>query len=413
MDSASEKSSFKLNNFEVQLHFNNTQLVVQAEHIPTSKRFQVTITDEHVKEMTNLVFLDVEFLYLGLLDAAEGKDPNATVSLDDDAKLTYSSKKMVRDKTRTEQFTLGLGEEKIDDMARLNKQFEMLIKKVEQQEQRIEALEKENRRLKSDAEKALLEGVEVIEHGPQVKEEVAKEAKKIETKLKEAITKGFVDCEKSISLKVESKFIERLQQLEKELLERPVAQIKVDYDYFNKKTERLAEVEEALKFKGAGISECWEFDAACKNAHFYNFSHDNKTIEYKSSGAWKAIFAKNMLPRSQKSKVSVRTDLTKDGAVMIGICRSSYKDKDSINKKGVYCYNGWSKGCIYADDQCIELNNGNLTTGSTVTVIVDLSNNSIAFDINDKQIYTGSVIGSYEYYPFVQTYDTSDKVTFI
>lgn len=145
-----EVTSFLINNFEVTLFSQKTELLIKAVGIFTCKCFYITITSGNIKETTGGIFSDLESLYQGLTNAIDGKDPALKISISEDGKLTFSTEKNEPGLKQTITFTIAMTEAVMEDINKLQSQIESLSKKQIEQESRIAELEKEIENLKKN-----------------------------------------------------------------------------------------------------------------------------------------------------------------------------------------------------------------------------------------------------------------------
>lgn len=384
---------FTLNNFKFSLLLiDDSQLIISAEQQHSLKRFQTVIPSANVRESTAYIFSDLEVMQIGLTDAFEHKDPAVHLSFSENpAQLTYSWQRTFRDKKRIETFTLSMIEQEINETQRLMNQIDILSQRVSENEERIAALEKENRSLKCGAEKAILERVEVIE-------------KRIIPDMEKDLMDG-VDIIEKVKLPEMKEYLMKMLQEFEEKTTKSVGK-NVEIKLGSRKIKQIIEVKNSRSF-----------DSACPNAKYCTFSNRCRTITFTPNikiSTFLTIFAARPILKSHKETFSVRIDSLPKKRILIGVCPATLKYKNAPASE--MCFYAGKRDNICYDNETSPSKvapNKDLCAGSIISVEVDLSNMSIIFKKDQTLIYSGQLKLSDDYYPFVALKTNGTKVTFI
>jgi len=158
----SQEAIMLLNGFEIKLSLCSGSLTIEAEEQGSNSRlFTTEIDNTLVKTLTDSLFEDSLSLQQGLQDALN--DKSIQVKFIDEGKLLYQWETQHGSKKKCFEFAIPLKEVQLDPLKILERKNEKLQKKVEEQESRIAHLESEQRKLKSDSEKAILAILEKID----------------------------------------------------------------------------------------------------------------------------------------------------------------------------------------------------------------------------------------------------------
>ena len=305
-----------------------------------------------------------------LLEGLENRHGDTSVSINDEARLTYLK--------NVDIFTLELREEDVNIDNKQEKLVERLLEKVVSQEERILALEQENKTLRSDFEKSLVERLEKF-----LMAEVR------------ATNKQTNEVYRSLVSKIDILEHKRLTAIE--------ADLKGIKDRINGK-----EVD--------NISKILEFDDSNNQMYNFIFTNSKATATYIQGTGWRGLFSKQILVKSSKSRFSVKINATSKSNIIVGICPSSMKFQENVFlNQDVYGYCGNSGGSIYAHGKATYLSNFGFTTNSLITMTVNFSKNTIRYDLNGTMVHKGDLDAShglnYEFNPFIALHDLNDKVT--
>jgi len=165
----SQEATILMDGLEVKLSLCSGILTIEVEEKgPNSRLFTTEIDDTQVKSLTDSLFEDSLSLQQGLQDALN--DPSIQVKLTDEGKLLYKWETQHGSKKKCFEFAIPLKEVQLDPLKTLERKNEKLQKKVEEQEARIAHLESEQRKLKSDSERAILailEKIDALEVSPK------------------------------------------------------------------------------------------------------------------------------------------------------------------------------------------------------------------------------------------------------
>jgi len=191
--------------------------------------------------------------------------------------------------------------------------------------------------------------------------------------------------------------------------------------------ERLNKYEQAMMLKFQEFSlklkmpKSYQFDNQLKNSENFDFTNHNKTVTFKASNTWYAVFANEPLVKKNKQKFSIMLNkCTHDSdGIMVGIapenCRNTDSCTSAIGSTFLYCYNG----SVYTSGNNIKKDVARKAVeGSVIQVIVDFNKNQITFKennvvVNKVQTDCSVSLKDVDFYPCVNLYFKEDSVSFV
>jgi hypothetical protein len=166
---------------------------------------------------------------------------------------------------------------------------------------------------------------------------------------------------------------------------------------------------------------CPMFDIEASSAVDYNFTNDNRTAaqkNHKNPLYYSAIAGQGPLPTSGKFEFSVRIDkcAKTHPKLYVGITTSDLKGKNVAYKPGYYFLSAFSSQSYLNGLKNIK-EDVLPRQGQIVTVIVDLENGTISFEIDNVKVLEGKLNLSKtkvnEFYPFVCLGEPEGTVSFV
>ena len=131
MESKYESKTFPLNDFNITLSLNHSQLTIKAEHSSTLDEYSLSVNNDTAKHLTNEFCEDVGTLYRLLLECLENKVTESTLSINNEALLTYQANIRVANALTKFRFTIQLEKKVEDPLSRMEKKNQLLLKKID------------------------------------------------------------------------------------------------------------------------------------------------------------------------------------------------------------------------------------------------------------------------------------------
>jgi len=152
-------NNLSLGNFNLEYWMNDTHLEIEAEHQQTFKFHKKKLNNDDINNLTTGLFTHVgdfaDFVQLAL----SGQDPNISLTINDDAKLTLSVKTKIGNKDKNLTFDVQLEEEILSELD--------LTRKY------LQKLPREQVKTLTSYEKQLIKIVEkVVDHNSQLEKEL-------------------------------------------------------------------------------------------------------------------------------------------------------------------------------------------------------------------------------------------------
>jgi len=129
MESKHESKTFPLNDFSITLSLDHSQLTIKAEHSSTLSTYSLSVNNDTVKHLTNGICEDVDTLYQVLLECLEEEDTESTLSINNEALLTYQGNLKVSKIIKKRMFSIQLEKEAelSDPLSRMEKKYQLLL----------------------------------------------------------------------------------------------------------------------------------------------------------------------------------------------------------------------------------------------------------------------------------------------
>jgi len=131
MESKHESKTFPLNDFNITLSLNHSQLTIKAEHSSTLDEYSLSVNNDTAKHLTNEFCEDVATLYQLLLDSLKKEATESTLSINNEALLTYQANIRVANALTKFRFTIQLEKKVEDPLSRMEKKNQLLLKKID------------------------------------------------------------------------------------------------------------------------------------------------------------------------------------------------------------------------------------------------------------------------------------------
>jgi len=186
---------------------------------------------------------------------------------------------------------------------------------------------------------------------------------------------------------------------------------------FDQMEKRITALEQSKPERSGPNTEIYmEFNPLDAHASSFVFGNNNKTIQRVARDYFEMAIAKS-IPDNGKLTISFLIEKTQDG-VWIGLAPIAQMDLAHWFKSGIRYLT--TNGCTEKTEKGIKSfqkprpsSQGYGKTGDRISMILDVDNGRVSFNINDHEVNVISVdLKAESYFPFVGVASIKDEVSF-